>query len=97
MQTAKYHQVGRWLASLNPARIYFSRPYRQNRCALFYEEGLSMTVRYVAIIAPTVCGKKPLPLPFNETERNGPFNETERAVLHPFEVRAYLQSVLNPF
>ena len=24
--------------------------------------------------------KKPLPLPFNETERNGPFNETERAI-----------------
>ena len=38
----KYHQVGRWVASLGPARI-----------ALFYEDGLSMTVRYVAIIAPS--------------------------------------------
>ena len=36
----------------------------------------------------TVCGKKPLLLPFNETER---------AVQDPFEVRAYLPSVLNPF
>ena len=45
----------------------------------------------------TVCGKKKLPLPFNETEQNGPFNETERAVYDPFEVRAYLPSVLNPF
>ena len=37
----------------------------------------------------TVCAKKNLPLPFNETEWNGPFNETERAVHDPFEVRAY--------
>ena len=41
--------------------------------------------------------KKKLPLPFNETERNGPFKETERAVHDPFEVRAYFPSVLNPF
>ena len=38
---------------------------------------------------------KKLPLPFDETERNRPFNETERAVHDPFEVRAYLPSVLN--
>ena len=36
-------------------------------------------------VRPTVCGKKTLPLPFNETER---------AVHDPFEVRAYLPSVL---
>ena len=36
----------------------------------------------------TVCAKKTLPLPFNETKRNGPFNETERAVHDPFFIRS---------
>ena len=32
--------------------------------------------------------QKKLPLPFNETERNGLFNETERAVHDPFFIRS---------
>ena len=38
--------------------------------------------------------QKKLPLPFNETERNGPFNETERAVHNPFFIRS--SSVRGP-
>ena len=45
----------------------------------------------------TVCGKKPLPLPFNETERNGPFNETERAVHDPFFIRSRSVRICHPF
>ena len=43
--------------------------------------------------------KKNLPLPFNETERNGPFNETERAVhvLHPFFIRSRSVRIFRPF
>ena len=45
----------------------------------------------------TVCGKKPLPLPFNETERNGPFNETERAVHDPFFICSRSVRICHPF
>ena len=51
----------------------------------------------VGVFAYTVCGKKPLPLPFNETERNGPFNETERAVHDPFFIRARSVRICRPF
>ena len=37
--------------------------------------------------------KKNLPLPFNETERNGPFNETER----PFTFRSRSVRICRPF
>ena len=45
----------------------------------------------------TVCAKKNLPLPFNETERNGPFNETERAVHDPFFIRSRSVRIFRPF
>ena len=41
--------------------------------------------------------QKKLPLPFNETERNGPFNETERAVHDPFFIRSRSVRIFRPF
>ena len=66
---------------------------------IVYCSTLYLSVVYYIILYYIVLQmrQKKLQLPFNETEWNGPFNETERAVLHPFEVRVYLPSVLNPF
>ena len=64
-------------------------------CVQVVGGGLCVCVCEVGYVcAGTVCAKKTLPLPFNETERNGPFNETERAVHDPFFIRS--SSVRGP-
>ena len=42
----------------------------------------------------TVCGKKTLPLPFNETERNGPFTIRSSSVRGPCVFAVRFESVL---
>ena len=52
---------------------------------------------YIYTTTHKVCAPKKLPLPFNETERNGPFNETERAVHDPFFIRSRSVRIFRPF
>ena len=49
---------------------------------------------YVCVCVCTVCGKKPLPLPFNETERNGPFTIRSSSVRGPCVFAVRFESVL---
>ena len=46
------------------------------------------------VAGPTVCSKKPLPLPFNETERNGPFTIHSSSVRGPCVFAVHFESVL---
>ena len=45
----------------------------------------------------TVCAKKKLPLPFNETERNGSFHSRFIIFCYPFWIRSRSVRIFRPF